>query len=98
MYVYVGGGLPVNPRPPFNYFTTWSISDNINQFNQPTTVVRGGKEMVIPALSEVMHFEIEEFKNLECFTSNGLGGRAGDGSFHRSLARPRRADALPQRA
>ncbi|MFR5879935.1 MAG: saccharopine dehydrogenase family protein [Cloacibacillus evryensis] len=74
MYVYVGGGLPVNPRPPFNYFTTWSISDNINQFNQPTTVVRGGKEMVIPALSEVMHFEIEEFKNLECFTSNGLGG------------------------
>ena len=30
--------------------------------------------MVIPALSEVMHFEIEEFKNLECFTSNGLGG------------------------
>ena len=58
MYVYVGGGLPVNPRPPFNYFTTWSISDNLNQFNQPTTVVRGGKEMVIPALSEVMHFEI----------------------------------------
>ncbi len=73
MYVYVGGGLPVNPRPPFNYFTTWSVSDNLNQFNQPTTVVRGGKEMVIPALSEVMHFEIEEFKDLECFTSNGLG-------------------------
>lgn len=73
MYVYVGGGLPVNPRPPFNYFTTWSISDNINQFAQPTTVVRGGEEKVIPALSEVMDFEIEEFKNLECFTSNGLG-------------------------
>lgn len=73
MYVYVGGGLPVNPRPPFNYFTTWSISDNINQFAQPTTVVRGGEEKVIPALSEVMNFEIEEFKNLECFTSNGLG-------------------------
>ena len=73
MYVYVGGGLPVNPRPPFNYFTTWSISDNLNQFAQPTTVVRGGKEQVIPALSEVMHFEIEEFKDLECFTSNGLG-------------------------
>lgn len=73
MYVYVGGGLPVNPRPPFNYFTTWSISDNINQFAQPTTVVRGGEEKVIPALSEVMGFEIEEFKDLECFTSNGLG-------------------------
>ncbi|WP_281680499.1 saccharopine dehydrogenase family protein [Synergistes jonesii] len=73
MYVYVGGGLPVNPRPPFNYFTTWSVSDNINQFNQPTTVVRGGKETIIPALSEVKHFEIDEFKNLECFTSNGLG-------------------------
>lgn len=73
MYVYVGGGLPVNPRPPFNYFTTWSISDNINQFAQPTTVVRGGEEKVIPALSEVMDFEIEEYKNLECFTSNGLG-------------------------
>ncbi len=73
MYVFVGGGLPVNPRPPFNYFTTWSISDNLNQFAQPTTVVRGGKEKIIPALSEVMNFEIEEFKNLECFTSNGLG-------------------------
>ena len=73
MYVYVGGGLPVNPRPPFNYFTTWSISDNINQFAQPTTVVRGGEETVIPALSEVMGFQIEEYKNLECFTSNGLG-------------------------
>ncbi len=73
LYVYVGGGLPVNPRPPFNYFTTWSISDNINQFAQPTTVVRKGEELVIPALSEVMPFEIAEFKNLECFTSNGLG-------------------------
>ncbi|MEG1602344.1 MAG: saccharopine dehydrogenase C-terminal domain-containing protein [Cloacibacillus sp.] len=73
MYVYVGGGLPVDPRPPFNYFTTWSISDNLNQFNQPTTVVREGKEMVIPALSEVMDFAIEDFKHLECFTSNGLG-------------------------
>ncbi len=73
MYIYVGGGLPVEPRPPFNYITTWSVYDNLHQFAQPTTVVRKGTEMVIPALSEVMHFEIEEFKNLECFTSNGLG-------------------------
>jgi len=73
MYIYVGGGLPVNPRPPFNYITTWSIYDNLHQFAQPTTVVRKGKETVIPALSEVMHFEIDNFKNLECFTSNGLG-------------------------
>ncbi|MDL2263922.1 hypothetical protein LJC31_04640 [Synergistaceae bacterium OttesenSCG-928-I11] len=72
MYVYVGG-IPNNPRPPFNYVTTWSIADNLNQFAQPTTVVRNGETVVIPALSEVMPFEIEEYKNLECFTSNGLG-------------------------
>jgi lysine 6-dehydrogenase len=73
MYIYVGGGLPVHPRPPFNYITTWSVYDNLHQFAQPTTVVRNGMETVIPALSEVMPFEIGDFKNLECFTSNGLG-------------------------
>ena len=74
MYLYVGGGLPIKPRPPFNYFTTWSLYDNINQFNQPATVVRGGEAKRIPALSEVMPFEIEDYKDLECFTSDGLGG------------------------
>ncbi len=72
MYIYVGG-IPSNPRPPFNYVTTWSISDNLNQFAQPTTVVRKGETVVIPALSEIMPFEIGDYKNLECFTSNGLG-------------------------
>lgn len=73
MYVHVGGGLPVNPRPPFNYTTTWSLSDNLNQFAQPTTVVRDGKEIVIKALSELKEFQIENYPVMEAFTSNGLG-------------------------
>jgi saccharopine dehydrogenase-like NADP-dependent oxidoreductase len=79
MYIFVGG-IPHNPRPPFNYVTTWSISDNLNQFIQPSTVIKNGKAEIIPALSEVLSFEIGPYKNLECFTSNGLG------SLYRNLA------------
>lgn len=72
MYVYVGG-IPYNPRPPFNYTTTWSLTDNLNQFAQPSTVVRDGQEVVLKALSELKDFQIEDYPTMEAFTSNGLG-------------------------
>jgi saccharopine dehydrogenase-like NADP-dependent oxidoreductase len=72
MDVYVGG-IPYNPRPPFNYTITWSVSDLFNQFVQPAVVVENGEVVERPALSVVKPFRIEEYPEMEAFVSNGLG-------------------------
>ena len=72
MDVYVGG-LPYNPRPPFNYTITWSVSDLFEQFVHPTTVVEDGQVKEIPALSVIKPFLIEDYPPMECFVTNGLG-------------------------
>ncbi|MHA1944206.1 MAG: saccharopine dehydrogenase family protein, partial [Candidatus Thorarchaeota archaeon] len=66
------GGLPQNPRPPFNYMLTFHIDGLINEFYGTTEFLRDGKIIEVPCFIE---FEEIEFPppvgRLEAFTTAG---------------------------
>jgi len=66
------GGLPQNPRPPFNYMTTFHMAGLTNEFAEPGLYLREGKPVLVPPLEEL---EMVEFPppigRVEAFTSSG---------------------------
>lgn len=68
--IYVGG-LPVNPKPPFNYQLVFSVEGLINEYCEPANVLRKGKIQKIEPLSEVETFEIEGIPPLDAFHTSG---------------------------
>jgi saccharopine dehydrogenase-like NADP-dependent oxidoreductase len=69
--VYVGG-LPKNPRPPFNYKAPFSPSDVIEEYTRPARLVEKGKIITKEALSDVEMIEFENVGQLEAFNTDGL--------------------------
>lgn len=69
--VYVGG-LPKNPKPPFNYKAPFSPSDVIEEYTRPARFVKDGKVIVKEALSDVEIIEFPEVGKLEAFNTDGL--------------------------
>ncbi len=53
--LYVGG-LPQNPKPPFNYRLVFSVEGLINEYVEPARILRGGKLTTIEPLSELEEF------------------------------------------
>src|SRR5579859_5449431 len=49
--IYVGG-LPQNPKPPFNYQLVFSVEGLINEYVEPAKILRGGKITIVEPLSE----------------------------------------------
>ena len=66
------GGLPKNPKPPFNYKAPFSPVDVIEEYMRPARLVRNGKLISLPALSEIEHIEFENVGTLEAFNTDGL--------------------------
>ncbi|MFX1483006.1 MAG: saccharopine dehydrogenase family protein [Promethearchaeota archaeon] len=66
------GGLPQNPRPPFNYLLTFHIDGLINEYYGTTEFLRDGKIIEVPCFTE---FEEITFPppvgRLEAFTTAG---------------------------
>ncbi|MFN2167660.1 MAG: saccharopine dehydrogenase family protein [Anaerolineae bacterium] len=66
------GGLPQQPRPPFNYLATFHLGGLTNEFAEPAVYLRDGKPTLVPPLGEV---EMVEFPapigRVEAFTSSG---------------------------
>jgi lysine 6-dehydrogenase len=66
------GGLPQNPRPPFNYLLTFHIDGLINEYYGTTEFLRDGKIVEVPCFTE---FEEIVFPppvgRLEAFTTAG---------------------------
>ncbi|MHA2296099.1 MAG: saccharopine dehydrogenase family protein [Candidatus Hodarchaeales archaeon] len=66
------GGLPQNPRPPFNYLLTFNVHGLINEYYGTTEFLRDGKIVEVPCFIE---FEEIEFPppvgRLEAFTTAG---------------------------
>jgi lysine 6-dehydrogenase len=66
------GGLPQDPRPPFDYLLTFHVAGLSNEFAEPAVYLRNGRPTEVPPLAE-----IEEVKfpaplgRLEAFTSSG---------------------------
>jgi lysine 6-dehydrogenase len=68
--IYVGG-LPQNPKPPFNYQLVFSVEGLINEYAEPARILRKGKLITIEPLTEVESFKIPGFTELEAFHTSG---------------------------
>src|SRR5512142_682384 len=68
--IYVGG-LPQNPKPPFNYQLVFSVEGLINEYAEPARILRNGKLITIEPLTEVESFKVDGFPELEAFHTSG---------------------------
>jgi lysine 6-dehydrogenase len=68
--IYVGG-LPVEPKPPFNYQMVFSVQGLINEYVEPARVLKNGKIQTIEPLSEFETFEIQGLPPLDAFHTSG---------------------------
>jgi lysine 6-dehydrogenase len=66
------GGLPQNPKPPFNYLLTFNIEGLTNEYAEPTIFLREGKLVEVEPLEELeeIHFDAP-IGRLEAFTTGG---------------------------
>jgi lysine 6-dehydrogenase len=89
--IYVGG-LPIDPKPPFQYQLVFSIEGLINEYAEPAKILRKGKVTTIEPLSEVEIFRMPNFPPLEAFHTSGgtstlpetFAGRVGE-CFEKTL-------------
>ncbi|RLQ90473.1 saccharopine dehydrogenase C-terminal domain-containing protein [Planomicrobium sp. Y74] len=65
------GGIPVHPEPPLQYNHVFSLEGVFDHYTDPSHVLRGGKLLEVPSLSEIEHVEFEEFGELEAFHTSG---------------------------
>ncbi len=66
------GGLPQNPRPPFNYLLTFNIEGLTNEYAEPTLFLRDGKLVEIQPLEELEELDFPDpIGRLEAFTTGG---------------------------
>ena len=66
------GGLPEHPTPPLNYRSVFSPSDVIEEYVRPARYLRGGEEVVRPALSDVERVDWPGLGELESFNTDGI--------------------------
>jgi len=70
--VYIwDGGLPQNPRPPFNYLLTFSFEGLINEYSGKAVYLRGGEIVEVPCIEELEIIEFPSLGKLEAFTTSG---------------------------
>jgi lysine 6-dehydrogenase len=66
------GGIPQNPRPPFNYLLTFHVAGLTNEYAEPAIFLRDGKVVEIEPMTEL---EMVEFPapigTLEAFVAGG---------------------------
>lgn len=71
-YKCIVGGLPEKRTWPLEYKSSWSPIDCIEEYTRPARMVRGGKMVTRPALSDAELVEFEEVGTLEEWNSDGL--------------------------
>jgi lysine 6-dehydrogenase len=92
--IYVGG-LPEDPKPPFQYQLVFSVNGLINEYVEPARVLRNGKVIDIEPLTEPEPFEIDGFEPMVAFHTSGgtstlpetFKGRVGE-CFEKTLRYP----------
>jgi len=66
------GGLPQHPRPPLNYQIVFSVEGLLNEYIEPSTVIRDGRITQVESMTEVEPLEFPEpFGQLEAFHTSG---------------------------
>jgi lysine 6-dehydrogenase len=66
------GGLPQNPRPPFNYLLTFHIAGLTNEYAEPAIFLRNGEITFVEPMSELETVEFQApIGRLEAFVTSG---------------------------
>ena len=66
------GGLPQNPRPPFNYMLTFNIGGLTNEYAEPAVFLRDGKITEVEPITEMETVEFPApIGTLEAFVTGG---------------------------
>ncbi len=65
------GGIPVHPEPPLQYNHVFSLDGVFDHYTDPSHVLRDGKLLEVPSLSEIERVEFEDFGELEAFHTSG---------------------------
>ncbi|MEJ2596993.1 MAG: saccharopine dehydrogenase NADP-binding domain-containing protein, partial [Anaerolineales bacterium] len=66
------GGIPQDPRPPFNYLLTFQIAGLTNEYAEPAMFIRNGKVTQVEPMTEVEEVEFPEpIGKLEAFVAGG---------------------------
>lgn len=68
--LYVGG-IPVKPEAPLEYNHVFSMEGLFDHYTDPSHIIRDGKKMDIPSLSEVERLYFENYGPLEAFHTSG---------------------------
>jgi len=71
-FVCYVGGLPLNPKPPYNYKAPFSPIDVLEEYTRPARIVIDGNEVVKEALSEPEIIDFGKAGKLEAFNTDGL--------------------------
>jgi lysine 6-dehydrogenase len=66
------GGLPQHPRPPLNYQIVFSVEGLLNEYIEPSTVIRDGRIAAVESMTEVESLEFPApFGIMEAFHTSG---------------------------
>jgi lysine 6-dehydrogenase len=66
------GGLPQEPVGPFGYQIVFSVEGLINEYKEPTFVLRDGEVVEVPTLGELEQLSFPPpFERLEAFNTSG---------------------------
>lgn len=65
------GGLPQNPKPPFNYKLVFNIEGLVTEYSHQADIIRGGKVVQVDTLAELEEIEIDGLGKMEAFTTSG---------------------------
>ncbi len=66
------GGLPQNPRPPFDYLLTFHIAGLTNEYAEPAVFIRDGQVVEVEPITELEVVEFPEpIGSLEAFVTAG---------------------------
>ncbi len=70
IYSYVGG-LPLSPKPPWNYELIFNINGLTNEYYGKAFAIENYKTVEIPGLSEVEEVRVKDFGILEAAVTTG---------------------------
>lgn len=65
------GGLPLTPKPPFNYLLTFHFDGLANEYSGNAIFLREGKMVEVPCFEELEYLDFPQIGRLEAFTTSG---------------------------
>jgi lysine 6-dehydrogenase len=65
------GGLPQNPKPPFNYKLVFNVEGLVTEYSHRADVIRKGKVTQVDTLDELETIQIDGMGEMEAFTTSG---------------------------